>query len=730
MGSVSGVDAERDALIASLLAADPDLVYSAETGKFYKHVLSTGTWSSALTGATSSTLAGVSGQLATIESAAENELLFNIASGLGVNPWIGASDSDVEGEWRWFELTAAGDQFWQGNETGFAIDSSYQNWSFGTNQPGDTNSDADYAVIRYLDGQWASRRPSQLMDAYLVEWDADAVLDVTQALTYTIQSQTVAGAFEINSDNGKLTVADGSLLDYETNATHSVTVRVTDVGGNTYDETLAISLSDIVEGNNAPSDLSSGIELNTDGGNDAYLVAANGGAVFGGNTAFTIEVAFSSSQQPAIGGDSDFVTYAAGVAGSGNDLWTGIWRSDATTYQLGLGVNGSYVYASGYDASQLFDGQMHSVGISWDNGSGSYAFFVDGVMVASDNGFQAGNIIPTGGELVFGMEQDSVGGGFQSHQVFQGTLYDVRIWNEVRSEADVSLNYQSKFDSGSLPSGLVANWQMDGFNGSNEVVDVVSGNNLSIGHATGAGFIASTPVEDLHISENAANGTTVGFVVPSDSDVSNDVVSDGLFLEAPDPGSFHKYFAGETFGGWTVRTGDIDLVGSFFEASPLGGPSIDLHGGTNGGIYQTLNTEVGQQYQIVFALSGHFTGDVRNVRVSAGGESQDFAIAEPVGWSTSNMLWEHRSFTFTADSATTDLDFLSLDPSSNAGAVIADVQVIEVPQSITTILNNDATLSYDAATNKFYRHVDAPTDFNTALSNATTATLNGLADSC
>ena len=114
VGLVSGVDAEREALIASLLAADPDLVYSAEMGKFYKHVLSTGTWSSALTGATSSTLAGVSGQLATIQSAAENEVLFNIASGLGVNPWIGASDSDVEGEWRWFELTAAGDQFWQG----------------------------------------------------------------------------------------------------------------------------------------------------------------------------------------------------------------------------------------------------------------------------------------------------------------------------------------------------------------------------------------------------------------------------------------------------------------------------------------------------------------------------------------------------------------------------------------------------------------------------------------
>ena len=36
VGIVSGTDAEREAQIAALLAADTDLVYNAETGKFYE----------------------------------------------------------------------------------------------------------------------------------------------------------------------------------------------------------------------------------------------------------------------------------------------------------------------------------------------------------------------------------------------------------------------------------------------------------------------------------------------------------------------------------------------------------------------------------------------------------------------------------------------------------------------------------------------------------------------
>ena len=180
-----------------------------------------------------------------------------------------------------------------------------------------------------------------------------------------------------------------------------------------------------------------------------------------------------------------------------------------------------------------------------------------------------------------------------------------------------------------------------------------------------------------------------------------------LFLEGADPGgTWLNYTTGQTFGDWTVRSGDVDVIGSAWESSPLGGRVVDLDGNNPGAIYQTLTTEAGKQYQVVFALSGNFGAHeaIKDLRVSAAGESADFAISEPDGWSTTNLLWEHRSFTFTADSNLTDLDFTSLESSGGSGPVIADIQVIEIPQAVNTILNNDPTLSYDAATGKFYRH--------------------------
>ncbi|MGB7329725.1 MAG: DUF642 domain-containing protein, partial [Rubripirellula sp.] len=312
-------------------------------------------------------------------------------------------------------------------------------------------------------------------------------------------------------------------------------------------------------------------------------------------------------------------------------------------------------------------------------------------------------------------------------------FYDVRVWDEVRSEAEIGLNHQQKFDSGSLPTGLVANWQMDGFNGSNEVVDVVSGNNLSIGHATGGGFTASTPVEDLHISENATVGTTVGFVVPTDPGVSNDIVSDGLFTEAPDPATFATYTPGQTIGGWTVAgSGNVYLQnanGTYQDETPLGGNSIHLSAGANRAIEQTLTTEVGKKYQVVFAGSGLWDNpNSKLLRVSAGGQSSDFLYDEaPDNWNFANsIVWEHRSMTFTASDTSTVLHFEDISSQTGQGTLIADIRVVEIPAAVTTILNNDPTLSYDAATGKFYRHVNSGTQFDTALNVATTSALNGI----
>ncbi len=71
----------------------------------------------------------------------------------------------------------------------------------------------------------------------------------TKAYTFT---DSAGGRFAINSTTGEITVADGTLLNYEAAASHNVTVRVTDSGGLTYDETFTITLTDV---NEAPTAL-------------------------------------------------------------------------------------------------------------------------------------------------------------------------------------------------------------------------------------------------------------------------------------------------------------------------------------------------------------------------------------------------------------------------------------------------------------------------------------------
>ncbi len=271
---------------------------------------------------------------------------------------------------------------------------------------------------------------------------------------------------------------------------------------------------------NSPTDISSGIELNVDTGNDAYLLAADGGAILGGLTSVTIEVSFSAQHS----NDSPLFSYAAGTAG-GHDL-TIIFTEMGSAQ---LYINGDVTpVLNGIDYNDLLDGNLHHLAATWDATNGDWAIYADSELVDYGSGLATGSAITgtTGtGEIVLGQEQDSLLGGFSPDQNFKGTYYDVRIWDRVQSKGEIALNAQQKFDTANLPGGLIANWQMDGFNASNDIVDVVSGNNFSVQHAVGAGFTNSTPTQELNVDEISANGTSIGFVIPSYTDASTDVAT-------------------------------------------------------------------------------------------------------------------------------------------------------------------------------------------------------------
>jgi hypothetical protein len=73
-----------------------------------------------------------------------------------------------------------------------------------------------------------------------VDPDADAVL------TYTFTNDA-GGRFAIDATTGQITVADGTLLDYETATSHSVVVRVTDQTGLKFDKAFILNVTDVDE---------------------------------------------------------------------------------------------------------------------------------------------------------------------------------------------------------------------------------------------------------------------------------------------------------------------------------------------------------------------------------------------------------------------------------------------------------------------------------------------------
>ncbi len=96
-------------------------------------------------------------------------------------------------------------------------------------------------------------------------------VDTGDTKSYSL-SDTAGGRFAINATTGEITVANGSLLNYEAATSHTVTVRVTDSGGLTYDETLTINLTNV---NEAPTGADATVTINEDTAHT--LTAANFG---------------------------------------------------------------------------------------------------------------------------------------------------------------------------------------------------------------------------------------------------------------------------------------------------------------------------------------------------------------------------------------------------------------------------------------------------------------------
>ncbi len=135
------------------------------------------------------TPSGTPGYLATITSSGENDFLFTVMGGSGINAWIGGSDEETEGDWKWITGPEAGTSFFSGTAwTGGPVNGEFNGWN-----PGEPNQffgddpvmQEDYAEV-YGSGFW-NDIPSEpgRNNYYIVEWGGMPGDNFTTAVTLT-----------------------------------------------------------------------------------------------------------------------------------------------------------------------------------------------------------------------------------------------------------------------------------------------------------------------------------------------------------------------------------------------------------------------------------------------------------------------------------------------------------------------------------------------------------------
>ena len=188
-------------LALSAATARADFIFEHD-GHTYKVIESAVSWHSAAATAERMALAGENGYLARVDSAAENAAIFDAVSnrlsaeqvaittpndGSGAAfIWLGGTDSDQEGDWRWINN---GDAFWYGDFNGSPIGGRYNNWGI---QPDDETGIQDALAMGL--GEW----PEPFYDlGEAGQWND---LDPDTPLFYVIEFDTTVEPINMNLD--------------------------------------------------------------------------------------------------------------------------------------------------------------------------------------------------------------------------------------------------------------------------------------------------------------------------------------------------------------------------------------------------------------------------------------------------------------------------------------------------------------------------------------------------
>jgi Ca2+-binding RTX toxin-like protein len=331
--------------------------------------------------------------------------------------------------------------------------------------------------------------------------------DTLDSLSYSL-IDNAGGRFNFNAGTRTITVANSTLLDFETNASHVITLRVTDSKGLTADLNLTVTVNDLpgvtLTSTAANETLTGTVENDTfrysgEGGNDTIIGGSGTDQIlgFGANANFYVTSGLGnlSSIEEINGGGSDFHIIGSGGAdtlnfstgptltgvadiqgGAGDDIITGGSSADkiyggANNDTLnGGGGNDILIGGSGADT---FNGGTGFDSVSYAEAS-SIALNLDSF--SGSTGEAAGDSFSNIDAVIGSAFNDQFTVGSQFYDINGGSGTDTVIFNNAWSEAQILSSLQGVDQLNFTTAGVNASFAFD----ANDVQSLVGGGNSSV----------------------------------------------------------------------------------------------------------------------------------------------------------------------------------------------------------------------------------------------------------
>jgi hypothetical protein len=335
--------------------------------------------------------------------------------------------------------------------------------------------------------------------------DAD---DTTNTITYSL-SDSAGGRFAIDSATGVITVADGTMLNYEVDSSHSITILATSADGSTVSQSFTINLSDVDEFDVGPiSDGNAGnnsVAENAANGSTVGITASSSDADATTN-AVTYALSDDAGGRFTINGNTGVVSVADGSlldhesASSHNITVTATGADGSTSSQSFTIVLGD---VDEFDLGPVSDGHAAADSVAENAANGSTV----GITAS------ASDADATNSTITYSLSDDA-GGRFTIH----GSTGVVTVGNGAL------LNYEA-ITSHSITVLAVS---ADGSTSSQSFTI-----NLSDADEFDIGAVADINADANSVSENAANGSAVGITASaSDADATTNAVTYSLSDDA------------------------------------------------------------------------------------------------------------------------------------------------------------------------------------------------------